>query len=68
MTTKALEARFEHLTVNDENDPPKNGNAYHKSKVSESNFPALMYKADLYRRDLFRQRFRFQAWAVHRTS
>ncbi|KAK2762758.1 spindle assembly checkpoint kinase [Arachnomyces sp. PD_36] len=36
MTTKALEARFEHLSVNDENDPANNGNAYHKSKGSLS--------------------------------
>ncbi|OAX82022.1 AUR protein kinase [Emergomyces africanus] len=34
--SKTLEARFEHLTVNDENEPPSNTTYYQKSKVPHS--------------------------------
>ena len=33
MATKALEARFEHLSVKDENDSSRNANYYPKQKV-----------------------------------
>lgn len=33
MATKTLEARFEHLTVKDENDVPTSGSTMLKSKV-----------------------------------
>lgn len=34
MAAKTLEARFEHLTVNDENEAPNNASTMLKSKVS----------------------------------
>ena len=33
MATKTLEARFEHLTVKDENEAGRNGSGYPKHKV-----------------------------------
>jgi aurora kinase len=35
MATRALESRFERMSVNDENDPGNNGTHYYKSKVHE---------------------------------
>ncbi|KAK2788211.1 spindle assembly checkpoint kinase [Onygenales sp. PD_12] len=34
--SKTLESRFEHLSVNDENEPPSHGTYYQKSKTSHS--------------------------------
>jgi hypothetical protein len=35
MATKTLEARFEHLSVTDENEPAQNGSTMLKSKVRD---------------------------------
>lgn len=42
MATKTLEARFEHLSVNDENEPAQNGSTMLKSKVIKTD-PLLVY-------------------------
>ena len=43
MATRTLEARFEGLTVNDENDPGDGGKLYTKTKVAFASkmFPSL---------------------------
>ena len=39
MAIRAVESRFEQMTVNDENEPPVNGGSiYHKSKVRLDEF------------------------------
>lgn len=41
MATKTLEARFEHLSVNDENEPLTSGKGLSKPKVSIFNSPTI---------------------------
>jgi hypothetical protein len=48
MATKTLEARFEHLSVNDENEPAQNGSTMLKSKVLASVTQVGIYQADCF--------------------